>query len=256
MNQLSFLALVIVVMVLAGALGGLVNYLLQRKEEPESSNFWRSLALGWAAAFLVPLFLNMIASSLMSDIRTEPSKALVFLGFCLVAAISSTAFIKTLSERVLQEAREAKKVAGAADKKVVEVAKKVSEMEPEVERVVDRLTEPEPLSAVAAQASLPAVADAHGYTLLKELSRGRWAFRTLTGLCKESGMGQPEVERVLGELKNQKLVDWKMITRKAGDQKQRWFITEAGREELARVESASPADVAVQAGDDSQGQSW
>jgi len=154
-NQLSFLALVIVVMVLAGALGGLVNYLLQRKEEPESSNFWRSLALGWAAAFLVPLFLNMIASSLMSDIRTEPSKALVFLGFCLVAAISSTAFIKTLSERVLQEAREAKKVAGAADKKVVEVAKKVSEMEPEVERVVDRLTEPEPLSAVAAQASLP-----------------------------------------------------------------------------------------------------
>jgi DNA-binding PadR family transcriptional regulator len=78
----------------------------------------------------------------------------------------------------------------------------------------------------------------------------------MTGLCKESGMGQQEVEHLLGELKNQKLVDWKMITRKAGDQKQRWFITEAGREELARVESASPADVAVQAGDDSQGQSW
>ena len=60
----------------------------------------------------------------MNDIHPETealvrdfSKFLVFAGFCLVAAISSRAFIKTLSDRILKEATEAKEKASAAEQK-------------------------------------------------------------------------------------------------------------------------------------------
>jgi hypothetical protein len=97
-SERVFLLIVAGVMVVAGSLGGLVNYLLAKKDDPESSSFQRSLALGISASMLVPLFLNMISSSLLESIRKGESglpdllKLPVFFGFCLVAATSSTAF--------------------------------------------------------------------------------------------------------------------------------------------------------------------
>jgi hypothetical protein len=53
------------IMTLAGAFGGLINYFIERRDNPEKSSLLRSLVVGIGASLLVPLFLRMISSSLM-----------------------------------------------------------------------------------------------------------------------------------------------------------------------------------------------
>src|SRR5437764_7659640 len=94
-----YILILILIMVGAGLLGGAVNYFLSQEIDPNQKYFGRSLWLGLAASFMVPLFLNMISSNLIDSIRGnaatpgDKSKLLVFAGFCIVAALSSRSFI-------------------------------------------------------------------------------------------------------------------------------------------------------------------
>src|SRR6266849_838261 len=106
-----FVPILIAVMLAAGMVGGLLNYYMTQSADPEHTSILKSLLAGICASFLVPLFLNMISSNLIDAIRgganasSDVSKLFVFAGFCLIAAISSSAFIRTLSDRVLAEAK-------------------------------------------------------------------------------------------------------------------------------------------------------
>ena len=112
-----FVPMLIVVMLSAGTVGGLLNYYTSQSADPDHSSILKSIIAGICASFLVPLFLNMISSNLIDTIRgsantsSDVSKLFVFAGFCLIAAISSSAFIRTLSDRVLAEAKAAKEEA-------------------------------------------------------------------------------------------------------------------------------------------------
>jgi len=231
MPQAAFVGLVVGVIFAAGLLGGAVNYFMTRKDDPEGSNYWKSATLGIAASLLVPLFLNMISSALLDSIRNattgvvDLSKILVFTGFCLVAAISSTAFIKTLSDRVLQEAREAKKVARQADKKA-------SDAQSDVQLIVEKETEAEVSSNSNAQLKVSTITlDDNETKLLQNLASGRWVLRTRTGLAKETGIPKAEVDRMMDDLRNKRLVDYKWIHgRTEQEKKKRWYITNEGRQ--------------------------
>ncbi len=79
-------------MILAGALGGWMNYLMAEKEDPERRSYVKSLVLGVGASFMVPLLLNMISSNLTELAQGDWLKLLVFAGICLVAAVFSNKF--------------------------------------------------------------------------------------------------------------------------------------------------------------------
>jgi len=106
----------------AGIFGGIISYFLDQDSSESNvkirhNSLLKSVIIGVGASFLVPLFLAIISSDLLKLDKFDPSKILVFFGFCLIAAISSRKFIVTLSERVLKEAREAKqKVKQVEDK--------------------------------------------------------------------------------------------------------------------------------------------
>jgi hypothetical protein len=150
-----FILILIVIMAASGSLGGLVNYYLARSENPNQSNLKESLVIGIAASFLMPLFLQMISSNLLEGARTsDPLKLFVFAGFCLIAAVSSKAFIRTLSDQVLKEARAAKAQAQEADVKADDakgaaayaarqaefaVASAKSPLEPTTEKTLDTI---------------------------------------------------------------------------------------------------------------------
>jgi hypothetical protein len=122
-------------MLLAGIYGGLVNFLIHRADGRSDGNIWSSCCVGVGASFLVPLFLNMISSDLTTQIvgtpekSGDPLKALVFAGFCLIAAISSSAFIRIMTDQVLQLAKEAKRDATEAKKETQEIARGVQDQE-------------------------------------------------------------------------------------------------------------------------------
>jgi hypothetical protein len=228
MTQTLFLCVLVSVIVAAGMLGGVLNYFLQRKDDPDGRSIGKSLTLGIGASFLVPLFLNMISSNLTEQIRgsagttADLPKILVFAGFCLVAAISSTAFIQTLSDRVLKEAQEAKKTAREAEKKATDAQ---SLLEPLLQKETERD------SANTVSVSVLTL-DPNQMQLLKELAAGEWVLRTRTSLSKRTQLPKDQVDLMMDDLKKQGLVGSKIILGTFGEKKRRWYITNQGREAI------------------------
>lgn len=113
----------ILIMLFAGTFGGIINYYLdqenrEKNKETTRANYRKSIIIGIGASLLVPLFLKMISSDLADLSKMDPATIMVFFGFCLVAAISSRKFIATLSERVLQEVKEAKEKARETEERL------------------------------------------------------------------------------------------------------------------------------------------
>jgi len=213
---------IIIVMIGAGVFGGLVNYYLSKPDDVPTPSKTRSIFVGTAASLLVPLFLNMISSNLIDQIKAgDTFKLLIFLGFCLVAAISPTAFIRTISDRVLTEAQQAKVAAQAATAQVAQVQ---HDLQPIVAKETEQDEPPAPAastSAVAAPAPQPSSDEER---LLRALAEGNWALRSQSGLARELNLDRDEIGRLLDTLAQRGLVD-KRATRNGI----RWFITDQGR---------------------------
>ena len=235
MTQTMFLTTLISVMVAAGALGGAVNFLLTRKTDPEGSSIAKSMVIGIAAAFLVPLFLNMISSDLTEAIHgtsTAPadlSKILVFAGFCLIAAISSKAFIRTLSERILKEVEEAKKEVEEAKKVALSAQEKASE----ADAIVQKNTEEDGAEISGVTAPTPASFSENERKILEDLATGERVYRTRTSVARHIVVAKPEVDRIVDELKERGLVDAKLLEDASGAKRKRWYITPKGRAAIA-----------------------
>ncbi len=141
----SFISFVIhiVVMIIAGIFGGIINFFLEQEIEGEKDRnkktaLLKSIIIGIGAAVLVPLFLTTISSEIIKLDKIDFSSILVFMGFCLIAAISSRKFISTLSANVLKTAREAKE-------EVKEVKEEIS-MSNKALYIVEDLLEDNPAS--------------------------------------------------------------------------------------------------------------
>lgn len=236
---------IVAVIVAAGCLGGMVNYFLTLKTDPERMGPFANLVVGIGAAFLVPLFLNMLSSDLIEKIHPAQgnpdfSKFLVFAGFCLVAAMSSRAFIKTLSERILKEVTEAKQKASAAEEKAVSAEQKAmgaeeraSEAKAAVEPIVASNTEQDSnaRSLGTEAASLVALDDADKL-ILDKLAHGKYTLRTRSGLSEDTKLDKPIVDQKMDELKQKGFVSSTKVLNRSGEPRRRWYITPQGREAL------------------------
>ncbi|PKK37416.1 hypothetical protein BWI96_05980 [Siphonobacter sp. SORGH_AS_0500] len=131
------LASMLIIISLSGLIGGYANYrrtvnqLSEKTSEKEQTGnsividrneqnkyLQTCLILGIVAASLVPLFLNSVSSALLDD--KNDITILIFVGFCLLAAISSSSFIDALSQRILNQVKNlrnetAKQVRESAD---------------------------------------------------------------------------------------------------------------------------------------------
>ena len=114
----------LIAMSAAGAIGGLSNYLLTEAPAPEGQRlrkWWQFIVLGMCASYTVPLFLNTISSAIVSDVISSDggaqavSKLLVITGFCILAAVSSRAFMQSLTNRALRIAQKANEAAQNAN---------------------------------------------------------------------------------------------------------------------------------------------
>src|ERR1041384_2441111 len=192
------------IMTAAGMLGGAVNHFLSQETNPDQKYFGRSLWVGMAASYMVPLFLNMISSNLIDSIRAgDKSKLFVFAGFCLVAAISSRAFIRTLSDRVLREAKEAKEQAIQANANVAEVRM-------EIEPIVAKETEAETPAKLEAMPAGLAALNEDEKTILNVLANGRYALRTVGGLATETNIEKMKLVQMIRDLTEKKLVGMRL----------------------------------------------
>lgn len=101
--------LIVAVMLAAGVFGGVVNVALSGEEPTRRTWLWNIVA-GVGAAFLTPLFLTTVSSTLLSNIvdTGKPADWFTFVGFCLLSAIASRKFIQSLTDKVLSDLKDVK----------------------------------------------------------------------------------------------------------------------------------------------------
>ena len=232
------------VMLCAGALGGIVNFFLADPEQEKPLLWWQHVFVGVVASFMVPLFLNMISGDLIDKIRgvdgktADYSRMFVLAGFCLVAAVSSRAFIKTLSEKVLQEVR--KKV-DAVDRKVDEAVVKSDAAEEkasaasadatEARQAVSPLVEDDSAeesstvvrSLEGAQSRVELLPDERA--VLNAMVASSFALRSITGTANDAGLDKAATSIAISSLLSKELIGETIA--KSGQP--RWFLTKAGR---------------------------
>lgn len=179
---------VIALMFAAGILGGIVNFALGRTSESTWLDALWSVIIGLGAAFLVPLFLNTISSSLLSDLlegSAASSDAFVFFGFCLLGAIASKTMIQTLTQKVLRAAEEAKNEVKMLKEEVAPII--IKETEPEIE-------EDEPSGF---QMEAYGLAGEEPLQIIRALGNGKYSRRTVQGVKREAGVPLEKVVEVL-----------------------------------------------------------
>lgn len=241
--------LIIVVLLVAGILGGSINHFLYEDIKPDTENleestpptnaqkaathlaWWKCIIIGAGAAALVPLFLSTISSPLLDEI-INPSKdaagmtkaivnGFVFFGFCLVAAISSKAFINTISTKILKKAEEAELTASKAAKDAKD-AKALVELNTSVE--------PEDSDADASSSiSEKALLDEPSLKVLKEIRNSPFVLRSKSGIIQDTSLDPSIVDRQLVDLMGKGLV-----TKYRRDNVDKWAITPTGQQVIGK----------------------
>ena len=214
----------ILIMLVAGVAGGTVNFSMQRSEHEGWSLWLQSIAVGCGASFLMPLFLNTISSELVKNILNDSgpnssrADVFIFFGFCLLAAISSKAFIQTLTDKVLKETRETKK-------ELEEAKEDISEIQTAVNPLIETETT-DTETSVAKGSDTPTMVQLteNENTVLRTLTNSNYTLRSKYGVTKEAGISREEVNQRLCNLIEKGLAD--EVQGKKGT---RWAVTFEGR---------------------------
>ncbi|WP_342086107.1 YEATS-associated helix-containing protein [Dyadobacter sp. OTU695] len=149
LQDLNHLRVLIIIMVISGIFGGVVHFLGLYTSIPADDKakispkwiFWRSVCSGVAATFIVPLFLQMIASSIIVNSAKNLHELLVFVSFCLVAAIIAPKFIESMGERLLQQISELGKQSTELTRKSKELDEEAKETQAALNVLVDASTD-------------------------------------------------------------------------------------------------------------------
>src|SRR5687768_11800334 len=105
----------VLIIAASGILGGLAAWLSEPAPDDDTDSQARP-ARGWhqyvflsiVAAACVPLFLSLLKSGLIDGIFKAPAEApayenyLIFIGLCLVAAVSARRFIDSITQQLIK----------------------------------------------------------------------------------------------------------------------------------------------------------
>lgn len=207
------------IMLLVGAAGGVINYYsLSTKNNLDTALLRRCIILGLLVPFLVPFGLSIFGSTLIVDSEGDPAKLLNYVAICLAVAVSTRFFLTNLSDNVLAKAQ-------AASDKVDLLQYQLKQLQDELLPLIDTETEGDfALEALGSEPADPNELDTTSSEILKTLGCGRFIYRSLPGLCRESDTDESTMVKTLGFLTLKSLAG-----RIGGRKGVRWYITERGR---------------------------
>ncbi len=213
-NHFKLLALL---MILAGILGGVASYFIYIGDKPvATSGILRQILISLAASFLIPLFLQMVSSTILANSRTEPLQYFVLFSFCLIGALFSTRFIQTVGERVLQDMERKYDELYRSVETIMTNETEPVETKPEVYNVKGRGLDNNPAAAARTDIS------DNELNVLRAIRKSSYTFRNIMGISADAALDLPEVKEHLSSLQKKGLVE-----RKPGGTE--WYITAAGK---------------------------
>jgi hypothetical protein len=226
MSQAAYVRVLLIVMVAAGLLGGVASFLIaRRKGEAKDQSIFGYLVLGVVASLIVPLLLNMISSDLLRTAKGDYLRLLPFGGFCLIAAVFSRRFLESIYSRVMQ---------------------KVGKLETEVEDLKEVASEPEtPGQEPTSEELSKADVSDDDYQLMHAMSSGKYLYRSLGGLAKETSLPKEKINRSLNSMIAKNLIG----QRSNREGKQRWYLASDGRRLLGDLSEPKKKSVEAKPSD-------
>ena len=93
----SYVILIVVVMIISGALGGMVSALLSARDDRLFLVLIiKHTLIGMVTALTVPLLLNLLSGDLLEAGQTQPLKLLTLSSLCIIFSIFSTRFLERI----------------------------------------------------------------------------------------------------------------------------------------------------------------
>ncbi len=179
----------------AGLLGGIANYFMNK---PDTSwlwhDFFKSSLLGLTAAATVPLFLRTVSSNLMNEcLAGDVISYFVFFGFCIIASIFSAKFLQSLGDKLLQEVNQVKQ----KQEELAETTGILVQHSSDPGDVPEIIEDTDLLEGVRSRGAAAPISDEQKVLLAFQ---GQYAFRTLAGVCKDSGLDKGTALTILTDL--------------------------------------------------------
>lgn len=216
----SHMLLILIIMIVTGALGGGANYFLSVQKNDEHQQAWgRYLILGIAVALTVPLFLNMMSSTLLEGARTKPVDFFAFGGFCIVYVIASRKFVENVTQRLLGQMDQIRHEVGhlkqkqKQDEALLSAAKVVT---PEI-----KPTEPEPKEVLSY----------NDVEILRTLVEESFVYGNLAAICERTGLNRDFVSQRLTIMKSMGVIETRINDKNV----LYWGVSQRGKALLGEI---------------------
>lgn len=214
--------LIFAIMVLAGILGGAANYFLAERQGEQGSKDWiKYPVFGMVAALTVPLFLNMISSTLLEGARTKPVDFYVFAGFCLIYVVASRRLFENIAQRLLGQMEQVRRDVGQLKQK-----------RDEAPLVIPVKVESEP--AKAAEPDPREVLSYNDVEILRALAEERFVYGNLAGVCERTGLPRDFVSQRLTVMKSLGVIETRINDKNV----LHWFVSTRGKAVLDELVGA------------------
>lgn len=214
--------LILGIMVLAGLLGGAANYFLADRHGDIQRQGWQKyLVLGVVAALTVPLFLNMISSTLLEGARTKPVEFYTFAGFCLIYVIASRRLMENVAQRLQGQFDLVKRELGQI--KEQQMAEQITSSAPVAEKV------PEVPSDLRAEPK--EVLSYNDIEILRALVAESFVYGNLVSICERTGLTRDFVSQRLTIMKNMGVIETRINDKNV----LHWIVSTRGKAVLGEI---------------------
>lgn len=205
--------LILAIMILAGVLGGTANYFLAEKPVEQERRAWlRYMVFGVVAALTVPLFLNMISSTLLEAARNKPVDFYVFAGFCLIYVVASRRLFENLAQRLLGQIEQVRDEVGHLKQK------REAASPPKVE----------------SETNPSEVLSYNDVEILRALAQEKFVYGNLAAICERTGLPREHVSQRLTVMKSLGVIETRINDKNV----LHWFVSTRGKAVLEEVVGA------------------
>lgn len=212
--------IIFAIMLVAGILGGIANFFLSDRHGEMGRRDWAKYpVLGIVAALTVPLFLNMISSTLLEGARTKPVDFYVFAGFCLMYVVASRRLFENVAIRLLSQVEQVKREMNhLKQQKQQELAVLPREEKIEPPKVEAK---PEPRESLSY----------NDVEILRALSEESFVYGNLAALCDKTGLARDLVSQRLTVMKNLGVIETRINEKNV----LHWFVSPRGKQVLGEI---------------------
>jgi hypothetical protein len=206
----THMLLILTIMVIAGILGGAANYFLaDRQGAPGHRDWLKYPVLGVVAALTVPLFLNMISSTLLENARTKPVDFFAFAGFCLIYVVAARRLLENVAQRLI----------GQLD----QVRREVGDLRQQFE---------EPAVVLKTEAAEPReVLSYNDVEILRALAEESFVYGNLAAICERTGLAREFVSQRLSVMKSLGVIETRINDKNV----LHWGVSSRGKAVLGEI---------------------